>query len=123
MGVPGSERSRVGLSVGCCTEKSKGVNCVSHVALLKLECQTAIDYPYMKGQLELTLIVQSQLKLTIDISRVISSLTLFYQSQVGNTVDTFTFLCVVIKSLYTRTALRKCLTYRCLRGYGSRVKK
>ena len=34
------------------TQKSKGVNCVSHVALVKMESQTAIDSAYMKGRFE-----------------------------------------------------------------------
>ena len=44
---------------GTYTKKGKGINCVSHVALVKMECQTAIDCPYIKRQLELTLIVRT----------------------------------------------------------------
>ena len=61
------------------TQKSKGVNCVSHVALVKMDChcQTAIDSAYSKGQLDLTLIGQSQLRVTGHTTRVISGLPLY----------------------------------------------
>ena len=39
------------------TQKSKGVKCLSHVALVNMECQAADDPAYMKGKLELTMIV------------------------------------------------------------------
>ena len=57
----------------------------------------------MKGQLELTLYYQCQLKLTLYISRVISCLTFhFYLSHVGDTDDSFTFLCVGAKYMGVR---------------------
>ena len=79
--------------------------------LFSIESQTAFDSAYMKGQLELTLYYQCQLKLILDVSRVNSCLTLrFYQSYVGDTVDSFAFLCVYDK--YNEKIAEDC---RCIR--------
>ena len=34
------------------TQKGKGVNCASHVALVKIKCQAAIDSAFMKRQVD-----------------------------------------------------------------------
>ena len=73
-------------------QKGKVVKSVSHVALVKMESQTANDSAYLKDQPQLTLILQSQLELTSHKQSHAQFDTLFYQSHMEGTAGTFTFI-------------------------------